>query len=96
MHFWFIKNRSKFLPVWRYFDSRRTAAAHEDEFDSTVSLKWRVFRANYKDPFSYFYEPYHITELLKLLKCHRKQEVDEVLIKLVELTDEFVDWESVR
>jgi hypothetical protein len=88
---WFITNRSKFLPVWQRFDARRTDAAHEDELGSTTSLKWKVFRENYKDPFSYFYEPFFLEDLDHILRYH-KSDIGDVLIKLKELMDECIEW----
>jgi len=89
---WFIKNRAKFLWTWHDFNRQRTVAAHEDEFGSTASLKWQVFRENYKDPFSYFYEPLGIEDLEYILRNRQEDEIRRVLIKLEELMDEFVEW----
>jgi len=96
LHFWFGHNRSKFLPIWHSFQRSRTEAAFENEFDSTVELRYKVFRENYKDPFSYFYEPVTVEQLRRILYHSQSGEIELVLMKLLELTDELIDWLSVR
>jgi hypothetical protein len=91
LHSWFITNRSKFLPVWHGFNTWRSDAAHEDEYNGTASLKWQVFQKSYKDPFSYFYEPFRLEDLGNILGYH-KPDVGDVLKKLEELMDECIEW----
>jgi hypothetical protein len=97
LRFWFITNRSKFLPVWHGFNTWRSEAANEDKFNGTTSLKWRVFRENYKDPFSYFYEPFRLEDLGHILGLgYNKPDVGDMLIKLLELLHECTEWTSLK
>ena len=89
---WFRRNRSEFLPIWANFRASRTRAAHE-QYGSSASLAHKVFSDNYEDPFSYFYKPFNIEELDKILEYH-KPDVGDVVIKLLERMDEFVTWVS--
>ena len=57
LHFWFVNNRSKLLPVWQSFEGRRTETAHEHNYNSTTDLGYKIFRENYRDPFSFLYSP---------------------------------------
>ncbi len=94
LHSWFIRNRSKFLPTWARFQASRTGAAHE-QYGSSASLAHKVFYDNYKDPFSYFYKPLSIEELDEILKSH-KYDVEDVLTKLLERMNEFIEWTSLK
>lgn len=91
---WFRRNRSKLLPIWHSFEYPRRKMAHE-YYGSSTSLGHEVFYDNHDDPFSYFYEPFGIEELDKILEYHMS-DVGDVLIKLLELTDEFVEWTSLK
>jgi len=95
LHTWFINSRAKFLPLWRYYHSIRTQPAHESNSDSHA-LSYEVFITNYKDPFSYFYEPLVIEHLRVILKNRDNDNVRYVLSKLSDLTIEFVQWVSSR
>ncbi len=93
LHFWFIDNRSKFLAPWYTFSTGRTNTAHESEYwSSTAELGYKVFRDNYRDPFSYFYEPVTVEILRAILSRESANKVGFVLVKLNELTFEFVRW----
>ena len=96
LHFWFIKNRPKFLHHWYYFDACRTDAAHETDFGSVTDLAYKVFRTNYKDPFSYFYEPQTIEMLCRILENEPIGKVYFVLGKLADLTTEFLHWARLK
>jgi len=94
-HSWFIKNRPKFIPVWHSFSYHRTEAAHE-RYGSTDALGYRVFRENYEDPFSYFYMPLQIEDFKHILLYKREDEINGVLTKLADLSDEFIQWVRLR
>ena len=92
---WFINNRSTFLPKWHHFNHYRTNTAHSNlYYDSTRDLGYKVLRENYQDPFSYFYEPVTVRMLCRLLKNEPNAEVQLILIKLRDLCNEFVQWET--
>lgn len=91
LHFWFTNTRPKFIPMWRRFSAYRPEEAHE-HYDSTTALGYIVFKENYTDPFSYFYEPLQIEDLGDILRSRQKGEIDRVLIKLVDQMYEFCRW----
>jgi len=95
LHIWFISFRSRFLPEWHRYESYRVSMAHENEYwDSTRDLGYKVLRENSLDPFSYFYEPLSANMLMFNLKGESLGRVRIVLIKITELTLEFVRWIS--
>ena len=91
LRIWFIGNRSKSLPKWQSFYLNRTKTAYEALL-TTNNLEYVVIHKNYEDPFSYFYEPNSLESLGTILKYINKKEIENVLRKLTELTDEFVHW----
>jgi len=95
LHLWFIKNRTRLLPVWKSFYLGRTHAAYERNLGSSTSLKYKVF-THWEDPFSYFYEPFLIKEFQEHFKYTREGDIAEVLDKLGQLISEFVQWVSPK
>ncbi len=91
LRIWFIDNRSKSLPEWQSFHLNRTETAYEALLKADT-LEYLVIHENYKDPFSYFYEPESLESLGTILSYINKNELENVLRKLTELTDESVQW----
>lgn len=96
LHAWFRLHRSKFLSLWYSFEQRRTEPANPRSPLSTNDLEYVVFSEHYRDPFSMFYEPMMLSLLEHSLRRWDKNEIKYVLMKLYELTEEFVEWTCAR
>lgn len=93
LHSWFLENRTRLLPEWRGFYLGRTDAAYEHNLGSSASLKYKVF-VHWEDPFSFFYEPFQIEEFQEHFQYTSASDIGEVLTKLGQLNNEFIQWVS--
>lgn len=96
LHTWFRFRRSKFLPHWQFFQERRTEPANVGASLSTSDLEYVALHTHYKDSFSVFYEPMTTKGLRQSLSRWQNDEIKYVLVKLYELTEEFVTWTLSR
>lgn len=92
LHWWFIKNRGRFLPLWHSFNRGRRSAAHESEHRGQFTFVREVLVDNSDDPFSYFYEPLLIEELSQAISNRRYDDIAYIFVKLKELLDELIEW----
>lgn len=94
---WFRRNRSELLPRWYSFVSNRTNTAYS--LDNS-SLEHRILDMHWTDPFSCFYDPLDLERMGILLRnefqTNEGNRVRYVIIRLRELTDEFVTYIRAR
>jgi len=98
LHFWFIRHRTKLIPIWQHFKHVRTQQAYENDYDQ-YSAQHNIFREHAYDPFSCFYEPLSLGILRAWMvetKHWSATDIWLILTKLTELMDEFVEWISLR
>jgi hypothetical protein len=93
LHSWFVEKRTRLLPEWRGFYLGRTDAAYDRSLGSSASLKYRIFM-HWEDPFSFFYEPSQVEEFQEHFKYTSYSDIEEVLTKLGQLNNEFIQWVS--
>lgn len=90
LHNWFIKNRSRYTPIWYHFACDR-ASSHDSHYWSSHSdWGYKLFSETPKDPFAYFYEPLKVEMLDKSL--HLYSDLNLAMDKLTDRTKEFVEW----
>jgi len=94
LRFWFIKNRTQLIPIWRQFQRVRTQQAYENDY-GRYSAQEHVFSEHAYDPFSCFYESLSLGILRAWMietKHWSAADIWLILTKLEELTYEFVQW----
>jgi hypothetical protein len=102
---WFIQNRSEVVPIWQTFQRDRTPMAHEKYGDE--GLADFVLLRNWRDPFSFFYQPSSLwrlavkLEVVQTLGTWKPSEdsvyqLRRVILILSDLVSEFITWSKRR